>query len=92
MLSRSVASADWCLEFDGVSYLGLQVHVIGDLHGQLGDLLRYFDRLGWPGPECSYLFLGDYVDRGKFSIETIALLYCLKAKYPKQVCRLLLAL
>lgn len=61
------------------------VHVIGDLHGQLKDLLRYFDRIGWPGPECSYLFLGDYVDRGKFSIETIALLYALKAKHPKQV-------
>ncbi|KAI9353471.1 phosphoprotein phosphatase PPZ [Obelidium mucronatum] len=57
------------------------VNLVGDVHGQFEDLLRIFDKCGYP-PNSNYLFLGDYVDRGKFSLETILLLFCYKLKYP----------
>ncbi|KAJ3208122.1 hypothetical protein HDU82_002909 [Entophlyctis luteolus] len=57
------------------------VNLVGDVHGQFEDLLRIFDKVGYP-PNANYLFLGDYVDRGKFSLETILLLFCYKLKYP----------
>lgn len=51
---------------------------------QFYDLIEIF-RIGGYSPHTNYLFLGDYVDRGLFSVETISLLTCLKLRYPDRV-------
>ena len=68
------------------SFLELTAPIIicGDIHGQYRDLIRLFDFGGSPQKK-QYLFLGDYVDRGKNSIECIALLLAYKVKYPKNI-------
>ena len=66
----------------GGEFLNNYLILIGDVHGQYYDLLRIFEYGGFP-PEANYLFLGDYIDRGKQSIETVCLLLCYKIKYPE---------
>jgi hypothetical protein len=66
------------------------VKVFGSLHGNYTDLMRFFDI--WKAPSeqgdihgFDYVFLGNYVDRGAYSLEVICLLMALKLKYPKQI-------
>ena len=66
------------------------VKIFGDLHGQFGDLMRLFEEYGTPSTAgdityIDYLFLGDYVDRGAHSLETICLLLALKIEHPRAV-------
>ncbi|OHS98643.1 Serine/threonine-protein phosphatase PP1-alpha [Tritrichomonas foetus] len=60
------------------------VIIVGDLHGSLLDLLRIFRENGLP-PSVSYVFLGDYVDRGNWSIEVVIILIAMKVKFPKNI-------
>ncbi|XP_075075537.1 serine/threonine-protein phosphatase BSL3 isoform X2 [Nicotiana tabacum] len=73
-----------------VLQLRAPIKIFGDLHGQFGDLMRLFDEYGSPSTAgdisyIDYLFLGDYVDRGQHSLETITLLLALKVEYPLNV-------
>jgi serine/threonine-protein phosphatase 6 catalytic subunit len=62
------------------------VTIVGDLHGQFYDLLQLLSpEVGGEPPDSSYVFLGDFVDRGHNSVETLSLLLCLKLKFPGHV-------
>lgn len=58
--------------------------VVGDIHGDIDSLLRIFEKNGYP-PSTSFIFLGDYVDRGQYSCEVLLLLYSLKILFPKKI-------
>jgi len=72
------------IEENNVQPVSCPVTVAGDVHGQFHDLLELF-RIGGELPNTNYLFLGDYVDRGYYSVETVSLMIALKVRYPSRV-------
>ncbi|KAI9261231.1 Metallo-dependent phosphatase-like protein [Helicostylum pulchrum] len=60
------------------------VTLCGDIHGQFYDLIKIFE-VGGDLPNTSYIFMGDFVDRGRYSLETLTLLLLYKIKYPDRI-------
>jgi len=67
-----------------VHHVKSPVTLVGDIHGQWDDLIELF-RIGGTPPNTNYVFLGDYVDRGAYSIETVSLVMALKVCYPSRM-------
>jgi hypothetical protein len=72
------------IEESNVQPVSAPVTICGDVHGQLFDLLNLFEQ-GGELPNSSYIFMGDFVDRGSHSVETIELLLTYKLKYPSRI-------
>lgn len=76
---------------DSLVEVPLPCRVYGDIHGQLLDLLEFFNAFSWPDKRrgdifsMNYVFLGDFVDRGNYSVDVICLLFSLKILYPTKV-------
>lgn len=83
MIALCARMRDLLLEEGTVQPIGSPVTVVGDLHGQFWDLLELLRRTDteegeWAGGR--YVFMGDFVDRGYYSLETVTLLFLLKAR------------
>eukprot|EP00727_Mastigamoeba_balamuthi_P002119 m51a1_g11904 putative protein phosphatase 2a catalytic subunit (309) ;mRNA; r:625325-626738 len=72
------------IEESNVQPVSCPVTVAGDVHGQFHDLMELF-KIGGNFPDTNYLFLGDYVDRGYYSVETVTLMVALKVRFSSRV-------
>mmetsp|Transcript_31853 Transcript_31853/g.82463 ORF Transcript_31853/g.82463 Transcript_31853/m.82463 type:complete len:311 (-) Transcript_31853:37-969(-) len=72
------------MEENNVQPVRCPVTVCGDVHGQFHDLLELF-KIAGPFPDTNYLFMGDYVDRGYHSVETVTLLVALKVRHKDRI-------
>ncbi|GAB7346788.1 hypothetical protein MBLNU459_g1888t1 [Dothideomycetes sp. NU459] len=72
------------IEEGNVVAVNAPVTICGDIHGQFHDLMELF-RVGGDVPDTNYLFMGDFVDRGFYSLESFLLLLCLKVRYPDRI-------
>lgn len=77
------ASRELLLSEPALLEVSAPVQIVGDIHGQYTDLIRLFGMCKCPRAS-NYLFLGNYVNRGRQNLETILLLLCYKLKYPEK--------
>jgi serine/threonine-protein phosphatase 4 catalytic subunit len=72
------------VEESNVQRVDAPVTLCGDIHGQFYDMMELF-KVGGDCPKTNYLFMGDFVDRGYYSVETFLLLLALKVRYPDRI-------
>ena len=83
-IARLEQAREILMEESNVQPVKSPVTVCGDIHGQFHDLMELF-RIGGNSPDTNYLFMGDYVDRGYYSVETVTLLVALKVRFRERV-------
>jgi len=84
-IAQTILSAALVMkERPALLHLSSPCWIVGDVHGQYFDVMQIFDRVGWD-LSCPVLFLGDYVDRGGFSLETVLLLSAMKTQFPDNI-------
>lgn len=79
-----VKAKEILIEEQNVQPVSCPVTICGDVHGQFNDLLELF-RIGGKPPETNYLFMGDYVDRGYYSVKSVELLMCFKVRHKNRI-------
>ncbi|GMM29519.1 phosphoprotein phosphatase PP4 catalytic subunit [Martiniozyma asiatica (nom. inval.)] len=77
-------SQEILIQESNIQLIDTPITVCGDIHGQLHDLITLFN-IGKEPPHTKYIFMGDFVDRGFYSLETFLLLLCYKVRYPDRV-------
>ncbi|KAL0646625.1 hypothetical protein Bca4012_044916 [Brassica carinata] len=86
VVSKAMENLQHATSLASISLLdGAHITVCGDVHGQFYDLLNIFDLNGFPSKSNPYLFNGDFVDRGAFSVEVIITLFAFKAMCPQAI-------
>lgn len=75
---------DILIEESNIQTIYTPITICGDIHGQFYDLSELF-KVGGDCPRTNYLFMGDFVDRGFYSVETFLLLLALKVRYPERI-------
>ena len=78
------AAKDILIEESNIQNIYSPITLCGDIHGQFFDLIELF-KVGGDCPRTNYLFMGDFVDRGFYSVETFLLLLALKVRHPERI-------
>lgn len=81
---RDVQAKEILINESNVQHVRAPVTICGDIHGQFHDLRELF-KIGGQPPDTNYLFMGDYVDRGYYSVETVTLLVALKVRFKDRI-------
>uniref|UniRef100_A0A0G4FV29 Serine/threonine-protein phosphatase n=1 Tax=Chromera velia CCMP2878 TaxID=1169474 RepID=A0A0G4FV29_9ALVE len=79
-----VKAREILVEENNVQRVDAPITICGDIHGQFYDMMELF-KVGGDCPDTNYLFMGDFVDRGFYSVETFLLLLALKVRYPDRI-------
>ena len=83
-LHSFVKAKEILINESNVQQVRAPVTICGDIHGQFHDLRELF-KIGGQPPDTNYLFMGDYVDRGYYSVETVTLLVALKVRFKDRI-------